>query len=99
MAEESKTERGLATYASKRGWYCRKWVSPSRRGVPDHIFIAPDGVVWFLEFKAKGKKPTPMQEREIRLIKSNHANARVIDCLDDGKRFVDIHTPKETTRP
>ena len=88
MAAESRIERATAKYATEKGWVCRKFVSTSRRGVLDHIFINPEGTVWFIEFKAPGKKPTPLQLREIRIFKSVNANAIVVDNIDDGKKLV-----------
>ena len=40
---------------------CFKWVSPSNAGVPDRIVLL-DRQVCFVELKAPGKKPRPLQD-------------------------------------
>lgn len=65
MAKEQQLESVVISYARARGILTYKWVSPAHRGVPDRIFIFPTGVILFAEFKAPGKKPTPLQERTI----------------------------------
>lgn len=74
MAQESRLEKWAKKEAEKRGWLSFKFVSPSQRGVPDRIFIAPlseDGWmngeknIVFVEFKAPKKEPTKLQQHWI----------------------------------
>lgn len=65
MAAEQKLESVVVSYARDRSILTYKWVSPAHRGVPDRIFIFPTGVILFCEFKAPGKRPTPLQEKTI----------------------------------
>lgn len=65
--KESELERKVAEYCRKNGLLTYKFVSPSSRGVPDRIIIGKDRVM-FLELKQAGKRPTPMQYRELRRI-------------------------------
>lgn len=46
--------------ARRRGWWVRKFKTPAHRSAPDDIF-AQNGRVFWVEFKAPGKKPTPKQ--------------------------------------
>ena len=62
---ESLIEKQVCDYARKHGWLVYKFTSPQHRGVPDRIFVSPRGVVVWMEFKAPGKKPTPLQAREL----------------------------------
>ena len=89
MAEESTIEKAVRTYAQSRGWYVRKFTAPAQRGVPDRIFLSPHGEVLFVEFKAMGGATTPLQERELRLIRENNGRAYVIDSKEDGYAMVD----------
>lgn len=92
MAEESKIEKAVSDYAKKKGCYVRKFKSTSQRGVPDRLFLAPNGVVFFVEFKAPGKQPTALQLREMKLIQSNMGRAVVVDSIKSGKAVVDLYT-------
>lgn len=76
MAAEAKLEREVRLYAEKRGVITYKFVSPAHRGVPDRIFIAPGGKILFLEFKAEGKKPSPLQAREIKRLRDQGVDVR-----------------------
>ncbi len=60
---ESQLEGKAVAEAKRRGILTYKFSSPSNRGVPDRIFIWR-GKVFFIEFKAPGKTPTALQERE-----------------------------------
>ena len=51
--------------AKDAGWWHRKFASPGNRSVPDRVF-AKNGRVFWVEFKATGKKPTELQEDEHR---------------------------------
>ena len=64
MKTEAKLEAALVRECKRRGLYCRKFSSPAHAGVPDRI-IAGYGKTLFLELKSPGKKPTPLQQREI----------------------------------
>jgi len=65
MAQEQKLESAVVAYARERGILTYKFVSPAHRGVPDRVFIWPTGIVLWVEFKAPGKKITPLQARTI----------------------------------
>lgn len=64
MAKEQKLETQLVAYCKEHGIYTRKFVSPGHAGVPDRIIVGPSDTV-FLELKAPGQKPTPLQMNEI----------------------------------
>jgi hypothetical protein len=56
------------------------------------MFIAPDGRVWFCEFKRGGQKPTPAQEREHAKLRTQKVNVFVIDNVTEGKVMIDVMT-------
>jgi len=90
MKEEAKIEAAVCKYAKEKGFYVRKFKSTSQRGVPDRLFISPTGEVFFIEFKAPGKKPTALQQREMNEIKKRVARAYCIDCIEHGKTIIDL---------
>ena len=86
---ERDVEKRVKTYAESKGWLTRKWTSPGHAFVPDQIFIRPDGLVIFAEFKQLGKKPTAGQMREHERLRGHGCLVYVIDSVDAGKAMVD----------
>lgn len=86
---EKVIEKKVCNYAKSLGILVYKFTSPSRRSVPDRLFILPGGKgVFFIEFKRKGCKPTPAQEVEIATIRRQGVKVFVIDNVDAGEKTV-----------
>lgn len=58
---EKQIEKKLITEVKKCGGICPKWVSPGFDGVPDRIVLLPGMKIAFVEVKAPGEKPRPLQ--------------------------------------
>ena len=86
---EKEIERKVCDYAKSKGVLAYKFTSPARHAVPDRLFIAPDGTVWFCEFKREGQKPTVAQEREHQRLRQQKINVFVIDNVLEGMMMVD----------
>lgn len=86
---ETEIEKKVCDYAKERGLLVYKFTSPNRRSVPDRMFIRSDGFVFFCEFKATGKKPTPQQEREHERLGCHNINVNVVDSVEYGKQVID----------
>ena len=84
---EKLIERALVRRVKDLGGLCEKFVSPGRRSVPDRIVTLPGGRIIFVECKAPGKKPTPLQERDHEKRRSLGCEVRVIDNMDDVHAF------------
>ena len=65
-------------------------VEPARAAVPDRMFVAPSGKVFFIEFKASGKKPTLPQTREHQRVRDHGVLVLVVDNVDEGKGVIDF---------
>ena len=91
MGLEKKLEKRCTDVAKVHGWWSRKFSSPSNRGVPDRIFIK-EGKVIFIEFKAPGNEPTPLQLHEIRQIGIHGGRVFWTDNVDKFKMILEIHT-------
>ena len=91
MGAEKKLEKRCTDVAKANGWWSRKFSSPSNRGVPDRIFIK-EGMVIFIEFKALGNSPTPLQQHEMDLIRDHGGMAYWTDNVEAFKVFLDIDT-------
>ena len=87
---EKDIEARVCEYARAKGVLAYKFTSPARAAVPDRLFIRQDGVMWFCEFKAAGKKPTPAQDREHTRLREQKVNVFVIDNVNEGKTMIDV---------
>ena len=76
---EKTTERKLAVAVKKAGGIAVKFVSPSFDGMPDRLVLLPDGLIAFVELKAPGKRPRPLQKARHRLLRSLGFKVYVID--------------------
>lgn len=86
--DESKIEKRLKKEIELIGGKALKFVSPGMSGVPDRIILLPHGRIVFIELKAPGKKPRPIQIKRIKEIKELGFDVRVIDSIEDVLKFV-----------
>lgn len=87
---EATIEKKVCDYAKEKGCLVYKFTSPNRAAVPDRMLIRPDGYVFFIEFKATGKKPTQAQEREHIRLRGHNVAVFVVDNVDQGKFVIDV---------
>lgn len=85
---ESTIESKTVNYAKSKGWLVYKFTSPANRAVPDRIFIR-HSIVFFIEFKAPGKKPTELQKKVHLDIKNQEIPVHIIDSWSKGKELMD----------
>ncbi len=76
------------------GGLALKFVSPGFDGVPDRIVLFPGGRIAFVEAKAPGRKPRPLQEARHRLLRKMGFRVYV---LDDMKQIGEIIDEIRTT--
>ena len=60
---EKDIEGKLAKAVKGKGGMCPKLVCPGFDGMPDRLVLLPEGRVIFVEVKAPGRKPRPLQEK------------------------------------
>lgn len=58
---EKQVEQKLVSAVKKIGGICPKFSSPGFDGMPDRIVLLPGGRMAFVEVKAMGCKPRPLQ--------------------------------------
>lgn len=58
---EKQIEQKLVQEARKNGGICPKLTSPGFSGMPDRLLLLPHGRIAFVEVKAPGEKPRPLQ--------------------------------------
>ena len=76
---EKQIESKLVIEVKKIGGIAPKLVSPGFDGMPDRLVFLPDGHIAFVELKAPGKKPRPLQLARHRLLRSLGFRVYVID--------------------
>jgi hypothetical protein len=87
---EKDIEKRVKEYAREKGLLAYKFTSPMRAAVPDDLLVCKNGRVVFVEFKRKGKVPTPAQLREHERLRGHNVPVYVIDDVDSGKRLIDV---------
>lgn len=85
---EREIEKYLREQVKKAGGKAYKFESPGNDGVPDRIVLFPGNQIFFVELKAPGKKPRPLQVKQIRDIKSFGCNVLVIDSKEGVDDFI-----------
>jgi len=87
---EKTVEDAAVDYAEKEfGCIVRKLTYPGRRGAPDRMFVFPNAVVMFLEFKRpKGGVRHPAQIREINRFKGAGVRAAFVSTLKQAKILI-----------
>lgn len=81
---ERDIEGKLAKSVKRKGGLCPKLVCPGFDGMPDRLVLLPGGKIAFVEVKAPGKRPRPLQEKR-------HAQLMTLGfpvyVLDDPKKI------------
>lgn len=77
--KERSIERKLVQAVKAIGGLCPKFVSPGIDGMPDRIALLPGGRIVFVEVKAQGDKPRPLQESRHKLLRQLGFKVYVLD--------------------
>lgn len=85
---EARIESKLKVEIERRGGRSLKFVSPGWAGAPDRLVLMPGGRLWFVELKAPGKRPRPLQEKRIAELMGRGFRVRVISSLDELEEFL-----------
>lgn len=82
MTPEGKIENFLRRKVLASGGRIRKLRWLDRRGAPDRMIWWPGPVIVFVECKAPGKKPSPLQAREHARLRKDGFDVRIIDSFE-----------------
>ena len=86
---EREIEQKLVEKMKKADGMCLKLTSPGNSGVPDRLCLLSGGKVIFVELKAPGKKPRPLQERQIQKIRELGFRVEVIDSKEGIEKLME----------
>ncbi len=88
LMREKIIEQKLVTETRKAGGLALKFVSPGFAGVPDRIVLMDGGRVAFVEVKAKGLRPRPLQAARHKLLRRMGFRVFVLDDADEIPRIL-----------
>ena len=94
LMREKTVEQRLVKAVKNRGGICPKLVCPGFDGMPDRLVLLPDGKVGFVEVKAPGKVPRPLQAQRHRLLRELGFRVYILDDQRQiGGIIDDIQSP------
>ncbi len=76
---EKEIEQALVRAVKNIGGWCLKLSCPGMDGVPDRLVLLPKGRCAFVELKAPGKKPRPLQIKRMRQLMALGFTCYVVD--------------------
>lgn len=79
---EKTIEKKLVIAIKDMGGIAPKFISPGLDGMPDRIVLLPGGRMGFVEVKAPGKVPRPLQEARHRMLRMLGFKVYVLDTVD-----------------
>jgi len=88
MAEEAKIEKKLCQEVKKIGGLALKFIS-TVNGYPDRLILVKFGRLAFVEVKAPGKKPRPLQIRRINELRDMGFKVYVLDNKNQINHIID----------
>ena len=86
---EKDIENWLNKQIEQMGGLAFKFVSPGNPGVPDRIYILPNGEVWFVELKQQLGKVANIQKWQRQRLIGLGCNYRLVKGMDDAKKYVE----------
>jgi len=86
--KESTVEAKLALEVKKISGWCIKMPTIHNAGLPDRLCLLPGGRLIFVELKATGKKPSPLQEAIHRKLRGIGFTVLIIDSTEGVKEFI-----------
>ena len=86
---ERDIERKLVNAIEAAGGICPKWVAPGFDGVPDRIVLMPGAKIAFVEVKAPGEKPRPLQLSRHELLRRLGFKVFVLDNVEKIGGMID----------
>lgn len=79
---EKEIEKKLVSAVKMMGGICPKFTSPGFDGMPDRLVLLPKRKFGFVEVKAPGEKPRPLQIARHKLLIKLGFKVYVLDDID-----------------
>lgn len=79
---EKEIEQKLVSAVKMMGGICPKFTSPGFDGMPDRLVLLPKRKFGFVEVKASGEKPRPLQIARHKLLRKLGFKVYVLDDIE-----------------
>ena len=86
---EKNIEQKFAHAIKAAGGIAPKFISPGFDGMPDRLALFPGGKLAFVEVKAPGRKPRPLQLARHKLLRRLGFKVYVLDSGEQITRIID----------
>lgn len=87
--KEKIIEKKLVKAVKEAGGIAPKLICPGFDGMPDRIVLLPCGCMGFVEVKAPGKVPRPLQEARHRMLRMLGYRVYVLDRAEQIKQILE----------
>ena len=96
---EKQIEQALVKAVKAAGGMCPKLISPGTNGMPDRMALAPGGRIAFIEVKAPGGHPRPLQAWRHEQLRALGFPVYVLDDPEQIPALVKEVMPREVHTP
>lgn len=86
---EKTVESKFSSAVKAKGGLAVKFTSPGFNGMPDRLVMFPGGRIAFVEVKAPGETPRPLQRSRHRLLRRMGFKVYVLDSIDQIGGIID----------
>lgn len=86
---EKHIEQKFRKAVAAAGGLALKFVSPGFDGMPDRLALFPDGKCGFVEVKAPGEKPRPLQAARLSMLRKMGFRAFILDGTEQIGGIID----------
>ncbi len=86
---EADIELTFCKFADSKGCRALKLIFLNKKGFPDRTVICPGGNVFFIEFKRKGAKQSPVQKKVEKLLRHYGFEYYVCDEIGQAEKILE----------
>lgn len=86
---EKTVESKFTSAVKAKGGLAVKFTSPGFNGMPDRLVMFPGGRIAFVEVKARGETPRPLQRSRLKLLRRLGFKAFVLDNTSDIPKIIE----------
>ena len=87
--KEKELEQRFVKAVKNADGICPKLVSPGYDGMPDRMVMFPKGRIGFVEVKAPGEKPRPLQRARHKMLMKLGFRVYILDSPEKIREIID----------
>ena len=96
---EKEIEEKFRVAVKQAGGKAYKLTSPGNGGMPDRLVVMPGGRIGFVEVKASGKHPTPLQGKRIQELEGLGCRVLVLDHPENIQEAIAVISQAREGKP